>query len=609
MIKAIISVIILISFFNNVQAQTASDTLTTRLSEVVITADRLSLPVSQNSRAIEIINSETIKSSGANSVVMLLQMLAGIDVRQRGVSGMQADLYIRGGSFDQTLLLIDGIKLDDAQTGHHTLNFALPLEVIERIEIIKGAAARVFGQNAFTGAVNIVTKKGKEKQTAVGLQMGSYEQLRAQATASFGNKNSQFIFHYSNHSSSGYRYNTDFKTQNYFFKAHTTTFKKAPLTITGSFSNRQFGANGFYATPDATEQFETTQAGMFALASEVNTSKWQFKPRLYWRRGQDEYTFIRSNPSVYRNLHLTHKVGLGIDTKLKSNLGLSGFGVDLARVSISSNNLGYRQRYVMTTFMEHRFYFKNKRIDLTPGVALSHFSDFGEFAFPGVDLGVQINAQWRAYGNLGYTYRIPTYTDLYYSDRTTLGNAALSPEQAFTQEVGVRHIKSKVRLGFALFNRNAANLIDYVKEDPTSLWQATNIQKVDTQGFETSILYDFTLGGMVQQLHLTYTYLNDTLRKSHINFSRYSINSLRHHGILTWRGNLSTNLKLSAVYKLGQRPVFDAYHVVDFSFIWNLGAFKLDFMANNIFNAVYTETNLVPMPKANGMLGIQFAFD
>jgi len=140
----------------------AQDETTQELEEVVVSSSRIDLPLSENSRTIKVIQAQEIQKSSATSLADLLQRVAGIDVRRRGAQGMQADLYIRGGSFDQTLLLIDGIKVDDPQTGHHTLNIALPLELIERIEIIKGPAARVFGQNAFTGAINIVTKKKLE---------------------------------------------------------------------------------------------------------------------------------------------------------------------------------------------------------------------------------------------------------------------------------------------------------------------------------------------------------------------------------------------------------------------------------------------------------------
>ena len=154
-------------------AQQDKDSITTKqLSEVIVSSTRINLPLQENARTIQIISKEIIRQSGVTTVADLLQQVAGIDIRRRGIAGMQADLYIRGGSFDQTLLLIDG-KLDDAQTGHHSMNLVLPLEVVERIEIVKGPAARVFGQNAFTGAINIVTKSALESSGVLTYQAGS----------------------------------------------------------------------------------------------------------------------------------------------------------------------------------------------------------------------------------------------------------------------------------------------------------------------------------------------------------------------------------------------------------------------------------------------------
>ena len=153
-----------------------------KLDSITISSTRIELPFKKNSRTITLISSEIIQQSPATNLAELLQQEAGIDVRRQGVNGMQADLYIRGGSFDQTLLLIDGIKVEDPQTGHHTLNMALPLEVIERVEIIKGPAARVFGQNAFTGAINIVTKSKTDAVNSVSYKLGSYNQQQASGT-------------------------------------------------------------------------------------------------------------------------------------------------------------------------------------------------------------------------------------------------------------------------------------------------------------------------------------------------------------------------------------------------------------------------------------------
>ncbi|MDC3179221.1 TonB-dependent receptor plug domain-containing protein, partial [Flavobacteriales bacterium] len=187
------------------------------LEEVIVSETKLSLPFSEKYRSIEIISAETIVESGARNIIDLLQQTTGIDIRRRGPAGTQADLYIRGGGFDQTLLLIDGMKMDDIQTGHHILNLLLPIHLVDRIEIIKGPAARIFGQNAFNGAINVVTKKIKEydnNQIEVFLgdiSYGSYEQFNYSINSKITIKdNFNSLLTFSRNKSDGYRYNTDF---------------------------------------------------------------------------------------------------------------------------------------------------------------------------------------------------------------------------------------------------------------------------------------------------------------------------------------------------------------------------------------------------------------
>src|SRR5690606_16776399 len=214
--QCFLAICLLISSVVNAQNKPLKHQDTTQLNEVTVNSSRINLPFKENSRTISIISSTEIKNSAATNLADLLQQEAGIDIRRRGTAGMQADLYIRGGSFDQTLLLVDGIKMDDAQTGHHTMNAALPMEVIERIEIIKGPAARVFGQNAFTGAINIITKKATENTVSANLEAGSYNQLNSSVTVGSNLENSSHIVHVSRLTSDGYRYNTDYDNSNYF---------------------------------------------------------------------------------------------------------------------------------------------------------------------------------------------------------------------------------------------------------------------------------------------------------------------------------------------------------------------------------------------------------
>ena len=243
------------------------------LDEVTVSESKISLPFSQKYRSIEIISSEAIIESGARNIIDILQQVSGVDIRRRGSAGTQADLYIRGGGFDQTLLLIDGMKMDDIQTGHHTLNLLLPIHLVERIEIIKGPAARIFGQNAFNGAINIVTKKiieDDDNQFEVFLgdvSYGSYEKFNFSINSKLTIKdNYSSLFTYSRNKSNGYRYNTDFSNEFLFFKSEIKTSKN-PINILSGFTEKKFGANGFYASPSAVDQYEETQSSFFGITS------------------------------------------------------------------------------------------------------------------------------------------------------------------------------------------------------------------------------------------------------------------------------------------------------------------------------------------------------
>ncbi|MDG1053073.1 MAG: TonB-dependent receptor [Flavobacteriaceae bacterium] len=605
--KKYLSLLLLCLCFNALAQQEQDSIATKQLKEVIVSSTRIDLPLSENARSIQVITRENIRQAGVTTIADLLQQVAGVDIRRRGIAGMQADLYIRGGSFDQTLLLIDGIKLDDAQTGHHTLNLALPLEVIERIEIIKGPAARIFGQNAFTGAINIVTKSSLDTTGVVNLQAGSYNQVNVESTVGTSKENFSLLAHYSHKKADGYRYNTDFENQNVFLKGQFNK-QNSPIDFIASFSERKFGANGFYALPSYADQYEETQGSLIAFSSRINKGNWLLKPRLYWRRGQDEYIFVRSNPAIYRNLHITHKVGFAFDASNTNKLGQTGLGIDFANVSIASNNLGDRSRFMTTVFAEHRFLLSNDQLDITPGVAVTNYTDFGTQLFPGVDISYALSEALRIYGNVGYTYRIPTFTDLYYSDSTTLGNEDLKPEEALTEELGLRLIINNFQFSAAAFLRQAENLIDYIRPTEEGRFEATNVREVNTHGVELEAKTQFKIGNQPQQLQAGYVYLKDDVKSIAVNTSRYTINSLRHHFTFNYRTNVTKDLSGSIAFKHAQRPMQDSYQVLDLFVQWQINNLRLSFSANNVLNEVYSESNLVPMPLGNGLVGVQVVF-
>ena len=587
----------------------------------LISSPRIEIKNTDNSISVLTISREEIQKSTATNVSDLLQQIAGIDIRRRGADGMQADLYIRGGSFDQTLLLIDGIKVEDPQTGHHTMNMTLPLEVIERIEIIKGSAGRIYGQNAFTGAINIITKQNIENNLSVELAGGSFDQKRGSLTAQRKLENSDILFNYSRKESEGYRYNTDFKNDDFFVKSNFK-IKNQNISAIGAFNERKFGANGFYASPAAIDQYEETQASIIGLSTTYKKNELIIKPKLYWKRNQDMYVYLRQDPSVYRNLHISDKVGIEVNASTPNSLGNLGIGFDLSKVSLSSNNLGNRNRTMFNMFIEQQIKFQNDKIDLTPGVAISYFSDVSTrlnyqsnffnnlFFYPGIDFGYRFNKNLKIYSNVGYTYRMPTYTDLFYSSPTTLGNENLKLEKALTKEFGLKYLKNNFNLSMSLYQRDASDIIDYVKNDEADPWQASNIREIITNGFELNMGYKFYLGAFrPQSINIGYSNINDDLLETDFTFSRYALNSLKNQITATYMFQVRDFISSTLTFKNSKRLNDESYTVIDFRTSYMYDKFTISVILNNILDAEYSETNLVPMPGFNSLIGIKYSIN
>jgi iron complex outermembrane receptor protein len=592
--------IVFLTISTSINAQ-KKDTI--KLKEVSVTSNRITLPFSKTSRTITLITADDIIKSTATNVADLLQNVAGVDIRRRGTNGMQSDLYIRGGNFDQTLVLIDGVKMDDVQTGHHSMNAILPLENIQRIEIIKGPAARIYGQNAFTDAINIVTKKITDNSLDVGFNYGSYNNKKG--TASFTQKfeNGGVLASISYQDSDGYRFNTDFENVTAFLK---TDFKNYNLTT--SFTNRKFGANGFYASPAYKDQYEETQTSLVALGSTYTTNNVTIKPRLYWRRNQDMYIFLRQDPSYYRNLHISNKLGAETNVVFNSNLGKTGVGLDVYRVFLVSNNLGNHNRTAITGFLEHRFELIDERLDITPGIAISYYSDFDTKAFPGLDVGYRVSDNLKFYGNVGYTYRVPTFTDMFYVGPTTLGNVNLDPESALSEELGVKYSTSNFQFNIALFNRLSDNLIDWTKDNESDKWEARNFSEVLTQGFEVALNYNFYLRQLKQNLNIGYSFIEDDIKENNVNYTRYSLNSIKHQFTSSIDIKLNELFNQNISYRYVERTNGESYNIVDAKLLAIVSeSIEFSLSANNIFNAEYYETNLVPMPKGNLMFGFKYS--
>ncbi|MCB0472196.1 MAG: TonB-dependent receptor, partial [Flavobacteriaceae bacterium] len=478
----------------------------------------------------------------------------------------------------------------------------LSLDNIERIEIIKGPAARVFGQNAFTGAINIITKKHAENGIRPVLSYGSYNSFKGGLGFGLNTKNGGLQVHAQRQSSDGYRENSDYRNHALFLK-----YNQKNTEFLAIYNSRRFGAENFYTSNPLFKEYEETQTSLMAFTLREELKNFQITPRISWRRNQDMFLLIRDDPSFYRNLHISNKLSAEVNTVLSSKIGKTGFGVDLTKVFLVSNRLGDHERLMFTSFLEHRFQVGD--FDATPGIAISYFSDFGTRAFPGLDMGYALSDKLKLYGNIGYTYRIPTYTDLYYSDPTSEGNPDLKPESALSEELGLRLILPQVDFNLAIFNRNSDDLIDWARDSEQDKWQARNFSKVATKGLETTTNYRFKINNRDQQVNVSYTYIDDHILDASVAFTRYSLNSLKHQFILSLNNGFNSFLSQSIDFRYVERTDGQHYNLVN----WKLQAtgkkYRAFALVNNIFDTRYTGANLVPMPGTNVLFGLDYKFD
>ena len=155
----------------------ASDSLSreeVKLDEVIVTGSRAPLTQLQSAKIVEVITRDDIHRAQATTINDILKLATGVDVRQRGGFGVQTDISINGGTFDQITILLNGVDISNPQTGHNAADFPVSLQDIERIEVLEGASARVFGSQAFNGAINIVTKQSENTGVRISTEAGSF---------------------------------------------------------------------------------------------------------------------------------------------------------------------------------------------------------------------------------------------------------------------------------------------------------------------------------------------------------------------------------------------------------------------------------------------------
>jgi iron complex outermembrane receptor protein len=547
-----------------------------------------------------------------------LRLDPSIDLQERAPGGVQADISIRGTTFEQTLVLVDGLRLNDPETGHLNLDLPLPIEAFSGIDVLHGSGSTFYGSDAIGGAVNFITQQPSHSQIAIKVGGGTFNATEQHIRADWSGGDRRLLqgerLTASRDTSDGFYYRTPGgayeNDRGYHANAAASdTFLSSAAGTTEvllAASDRPYGANLFYGDYDSKERtkswFGAVRQGFLRDVS----------ADFAYGRHTDEFILLASAPTVYENNHIATdwQSDLRKSAHLAPNAELA-FGLEADGESIQSNSLGHHARnqsagYVSLSIQAF------KRLSLSSGAREEIYRGPTQVFSPSVAAAYRLNDGLRAHAAYGHGFRLPTYVDLYYSDPATIGNPLLKPETSESYEAGIDyaptshpHIHAKAT-GFQL---HQANAIDYVKpaSQPTAPWQALNIGRIDYTGAESTLSFAPTTS---QHLDLGYTFIHANPLQAGI-LSEYAYNFAAQNASLSYTTvichQISARTQLGMIQKTTQAP----YPLWNFSLSRGAGVVRPYLTLDNLSNTTYFEVSgppAVPMPGRSFIAGLLFTW-
>jgi iron complex outermembrane receptor protein len=516
---------------------------------------------------------------------------------------VQSDLSIRGGGFEQVVVLVDGVRMSDPQTGHFDLNLALPLDQVERVEILRGPASALYGADAMGGVVNLVTRDGGQGWYGR-IEGGSWETGRVSAGGTLiGGDASMVQVGGELSRSDGHRTGTDFDAT-----LLNLTFRRllGPGRLSGAagLARQNFGAADFYAPYPSFEKTRTYTSSLRFEAGEAGGTSLELGSS--FRRHEDEFTLIRDDPGVYQNRHTSSQVGGEALVRHSSPRGVNlAFGGQVYQDILRSNSLGDREENRGAVFAEAVIGGRGSGV-ISLGLRHDFHEGFGSFFSPSLSASHRFAPNLRARAAVGRSFRAPTWTERYYQDPVNVGREDLDAERAWSGEVGVDLAASSTFwVSVTGFIRQARDLIDWARaldapEDAP--WETRNVEKADFQGVEADL---HLLGPLQTRWTMGMTFL-DVESKEVLGFtSKYALRPLEEQVKLgvdrTFRGRLALGLK----FQRGRRPGEDSYHRLDMRGALDLGSTRIYLDLTNALAEDYPDITGASAPGRAFFVGFE----
>lgn len=616
------------------------------LSEAIVTGTRTHIAADKAARIVGVITRQQIKDAGAASINDVLKLAVGVDVRQRGGFGVQSDISINGGTFDQITVLLNGVSITNPQTGHLVSDFPVSPDEVERVEILEGAAARLYGSQAFSGAINIVTRNVTSNSVHGDLAAGSYGTVTAGANV--GVKTGSFT-HFASANfgrSDGGTDNSDFVNGNAFYNAKYNVEGLSASLQTG-FSSKEYGANTFYSGAYPNQWEKNTR--IFAALKGETSGKINFTPILSWIRSTDHFELVRRS-SFGENFHRNDVFSFSLNAWTKWVLGRTAIGAELRSDNILSSNLGKpldSTQYVsIHGHPEQMYTHKANRTDinyfLEHSVVLSKFTlsagllanrntavDEKFRVYPGVNVSFRPSSEVRLFASWNKSMRLPTFTDLYYKSPTEEGNVGLRPEKVSAFKLGTELSLPWLRATFQAYYNHGTDMIDWVMYSADDIYHSANF-KLDNYGFSVnSAVYFRKIFGErcpLDMLTLGYAYINQDKKNGRdVYRSNYAMEYLRHKLVVTlssriysylkascsmrWQKREGSYIKYESGKSTGELVDYPSYALFNLKLSWDAPHYEIYVTADNVTARSYRDFGSVSQPRCWIMSGIKMDLD
>ena len=609
-----VSMSILLLSAQQVAAQETDSTVlrSLRIDEVGISG-RQSSPMRNVLATTPLFDRKAQAAAPVQTLEAALRLVPSVDLRERGGRGAQADILIRGGSFDQTMVLLNGIDFTDARTGHQSHALPVDLETVSSVELLDGLP----GLGAFAGAVNIRTAPLLPQYLRLDAAGGSYGYGYANLSGAVSGERYSVLGAASYRRSDGYRHNTDFDNTNLYVRATGESVRAGYFEFQAGYQRKAFGSNGFYAAYNP-DQWERTATALASLRWQKQLGDLSLGASASYRKNFDRYDWTRGTAM---NRHNTDHAGASLWGDYAWRGGISSLGGNYAYAHIFSTNLGdaldaprgayshSKGRHTGNLWLRHTMAWERFDLSASAGVSLT---PYGESALWSISGGYTPAAGLHLKAGVSQSMRLPTFTDLYYSSPAHVNNLGLTPEHAVTYRLDADYSRQNWMLRMAAYYRAGRDIIDWVRRaEYDGKWHSEQSSRLATYGIELTGGY-VAETGVLRRLVLSYGYTTtdrnkDIEAQSAIDFMRHKASlavevhflrrmTLALTGSYYHRNGSYTAYPIPGDSQTTEQRDFDPYFLLDGRLSWEKGICRLYVDAANLTDTRYCDMGGIPLP-------------